>query len=219
MTRAVFVLGFLALLGGGVPRAEAQIAGMPLWNSPRGGTRVFLAGDAGIPDSAGGKGTTFAARAAIGLQALTLGATLGLRNPMGPGSNITEYGATAGYRLIGGSLIPIAVNLQGGVASASDSGVNNTRYTAAVGFAIDVPVPFVTVEPWVAPGLRVERTGSHGLVPSHSDTHFGVAAGLTFGFGLFGLHTAFDYEKLPAGGHTTTLGIGVHVDIRPTLGL
>jgi hypothetical protein len=213
MTRAVLVLGFLALLGGGVPRAAAQIAGMPLWNSPRGGTRVLLAADAGIPDSIGGKGTTFAARAAIGLQALTLGATVGLRNPKGPGSNITEYGATAGYRLIGGSLIPIAVNLQGGVGSASESGVTNTRYTAAVGLAIDVPVPFVTVEPWVAPGLRVSHTGSQ------SDTRFGVAAGLTFGFGMFGLHTAYDYEKLPAGQHTTTLGIGVHVDIRPTLGL
>jgi len=39
------------------------------------------------------------------------------------------------------------------------------------------------------------------------------------GFGLIGLHAAMDYENLPGGGHTTTLGVGLHVDIRPSLGL
>ncbi len=220
MTRTVVALGFIvALLGGGASRAAGQIPGMPLWNSPRGGTRFFFAGEAGFPDSAGGKGTTYAARAALGLQALTLSATAGVRDPSGPGANLTEYGATAAYRLIGGSLIPIAVNLQGGVANVSDSGVADTRFTAAVGLAIDLPVPSVTLEPWVAPGLRMTRIGAHGAFPSQSDTRFGVAAGLTFGFGLFGVHTAFDYEKRPNGGHTTTFGIGVHIDIRPTLGL
>jgi hypothetical protein len=156
---------------------------------------------------------------AWGLQALTLGATVGVRNPEGTTSNRTEYGATVAYRLIGGSLLPVSVNLQGGVANVSDSGVTDSRFTSAVGLAIDIPVPFVSVEPWVAPGLRVLHTGARGASPAQTSTEFGVAAGLTFGFGLFGFHTAVDYENLAAGGHTTTWGFGVHIDIRPPLGL
>jgi hypothetical protein len=220
LTRAVAVLGcIVALLGSGAERAAGQLPGMPVWNSPRGGTRLFFAAEEGLPDSAGGKGTTYAGRVAWGAQALTLSATVGVRNPEGTSSNLTEYGATAAYRLVGGSLIPISVNLQGGVANVSDSGVTDSRFTTAIGLAIDIPVPFVNVEPWVAPGLRVTHSGARGASPSQTDTEFGFAAGLTFGFGLFGFHTAVDYENLPAGGHATTWGLGVHIDIRPPLGL
>ena len=220
MKRAVLGVAVVTVAAAvGPARAAAQLAGMPVWNSPRGGTGVLIAADIGVPDSVGGKGTTLAGRAALGLSALTLSATVGVRNPQGAGSNVTEYGGAAAYRLIGGSLIPISLNLQGGFAGFSAAGVSNTRATAALGLAIDLPVPGLSLEPWVAPGLRVNHQGASGLIASQTNTEFGVAGGLTFGFGLVGLHAAVDYEKVPGGGHATTLGVGLHVDIRPSLGL
>jgi len=219
MKRAGLTLATLAVVAAAGPAsAGAQIPGMPVWNTPRAGTGLLVAADVGIPDSNLAKGTTIAGRAAIGISALTLGATAGVRSPTGGASHVNEYGATAAYRLIGGSLIPISVNLQGGIAHARDS-VVNTRVTTAVGLSLDVPLPGVSFEPWVAPGLRVNHRGASGTGPSQTNTEFGVAAGLTFGLGLFGLHAAVDYENLPGGGHATTLGVGLHVDIRPSLGL
>jgi hypothetical protein len=200
-------------------RAAGQLPGMPVWNSPKGGTGLTIAGDMGFPDSIGGKGTTYAARVALGLQALTVSATVGVRNPSGTGANVTEYGGTAAFRLIGGSLIPISINLQGGYAGYNQAGTSHSHGTAAIGFAIDLPTPGVSVEPWVAPGLRVTHDGASGTIASQTNTAFGVAGGLTIGFGTLGLHAAMDYEGRKGGGHATTLGIGVHLAIRPTFGL
>jgi hypothetical protein len=214
MKRALLVVGCITLAALGNPgRAFAQLRGMPVWNSPKGGTGLTIAGDLGSPDSLGGKGLIYAGRVVLGVSALTLSATVGVRNPEGTGAHITEYGGTGALRLIGGSLIPLSVNLQGGVARFSVSSVHTTRATAALGFAIDIPTPFVSVEPWVAPGLRLTRTGGQ------NDTQFGVAGGLTIGVGMLGLHAAMDYETLPGGGHTRTLGIGAHLAIRPSFGL
>ena len=80
-------------------------------------------------------------------------------------------------------------------------------------------MPGLSLEPWVAPGLRMNHQGASGVIPTQTNTQFGVAGGLTLGFGLVGLHAAIDYEKVPGGGHATTLGVGLHVDIRPSLGL
>src|SRR2546426_12782512 len=93
MKRAVLVMAVVAVAAATVPaRAPAQLPGMPVWNSPRGGTRVSVAADVGVPDSAGGKGTTVAGRAPLGPSALTLRATLGGPNPAGAGPNVPQYG-------------------------------------------------------------------------------------------------------------------------------
>ena len=220
MKRALLVSGCITVAALGNPgRAFGQLIGMPVWNSPRGGTGLTIAGDFGSPDSVGGKGTTYAGRVVLGLSALTLSATVGTRNPSGTAANVTEYGGTAALRLIGGSLIPLSVNLQGGFASFTQSSIRTIRGTAAVGFAIDVPTPGVSVEPWIAPGFRATHTGASGLISSQTDTKFGVAGGLTIGFGMLGIHAAIDYQTVAGGGHTTTLGIGAHLAIRPSFGL
>lgn len=213
MKRALLVLAGLAAAALGTPaRAGAQIAGMPVWNSPKGGMGLTIAADFGWPDSSGGDGTTYAGRVVFGMSALTLSAMVGSRSPEGAGS-VTEYGGTAALRLIGGSLMPVSVNLQGGFGSASESSVTTTRGTLALGFAIDLPTPGFTLEPWVAPGLRLTHAGSQ------TDTQFGIAGGLTIGLGMLGIHAAMDYENLAGGGHTTTLGLGAHLAFRPAFGL
>jgi len=220
MKRVLLVLGCITVTAFGSPgRAFAQLVGMPVWNSPKGGTGLTIAGDFGSPDSAGGNGSTYAGRAVLGLSALTLSATVGVLNPDGAGANVTQYGGTAALRLIGGSLIPLSVNLQGGGARFSASGIHTTRGTLAMGFAIDVPMPFVSIEPWVAPGIRVTHTGASGIIASQTSTKFGVAGGLTIGLGMLGLHAALDYESLPGGGHSKTIGIGAHLSIKPSFGL
>ena len=220
MTRALLVLICLTVAALGTPaRASAQLVGMPVWNSPRGGTALTVAGDYGSPDSTGGKGSAYAGRVVLGLSALTLSATIGVRNPDGAAANMTQYGGAAALRLIGGSLIPVSVNLQGGFATFKESGVRAARGTAALGFAIDLPTPIIHVEPWVAPGFRATHHGASGLIPSQTNTVFGIAGGLTIDFGLLGVHAALDYERVPGGGHARTLGIGAHLAIRPSLGL
>jgi hypothetical protein len=214
MKAIIFVLVATAalLLPAGV---AAQLPGMPLWDSPRGGTGLLVAGDVGLPDSTGGKGSTIAGRVALGFDALTLSASAGARAPDG-GPNTTEAGGTVAYRLIGGSLIPVAVNVQGGIAGVHGAGQTERRYTAAIGFSVDVPVPGVTLEPWVAPGLR---SGAASVSGWSTNADFGVAGGVTIGLGLVGIHAAVDYETLPGGAHTTTLGLGAELNFRPSLGL
>ena len=98
-------------------RAAAQIAGMPVWNSPKSGTGFTLAADYGSPDSAGGNGSTYAGRVVFGMSVFTLSAMVGERQPGGSAPNVTEYGGTGALRLIGGSLMPVSMNLQGGYAT------------------------------------------------------------------------------------------------------
>ncbi|HXQ29800.1 MAG TPA: hypothetical protein VN848_11080 [Gemmatimonadales bacterium] len=198
--------------------AAAQLPGMPVWDSPRAGTGLLVAADVGRPDSSGGNGSTFAGRVALGFSALTLSASVGTRDPDG-GPNTTVAGGTVAYRVIGGSLIPIAVNVQGGIAGVRGAGRTERRYTGALGFSVDLPLPGITFEPWVAPGLRTNYAGATGSLGSTTNTNFGIAGGITLGFGLIGVHAALDYEHLPGGGHTTTLGLGVDLDIRPSVGL
>ena len=215
MNKALLAAGAVLLALATAPSsARGQLPGMPVWNSPQGGTGLLIAADVGRPDSVGGRGTTLGGRVALGFGSLTLSGSYGSDKPSGA-SALKEYGGTAAYRLIGGTLIPVAVNLQGGLARADDAGSWNTRLTGALGFAVDLPTPGVHVEPWIAPGLRALRVGA----TSTTNTEFGVAGGLTVRFGLVGVHAALDYQDVPGGGHTTTLGVGLHLDIRPSLGL
>jgi hypothetical protein len=209
----------LPILGGllGPVGAAAQLPGMPVWNSPRAGTGLLVAADVGLPDSVGGKGSTVAGRVAFGFDALTLSASVGSRAPNG-GPNTTEAGGTAAYRLIGGSLVPVALNIQGGIAGVRGAGQTVRRYTGAVGLSVDVPLPGITFEPWIAPGWRMNYFGGTATQGSMTNTNFGFAAGVTIGVGLVGIHAAIDHENEP-GGSTTTLGLGLQLDIRPSLGL
>ena len=91
MKRAFLLVGCISVAALGHPgRASAQLVGMPVWNSPKGGTGLTIAGDVGSPDSAGGKGSAYAGRVILGLQVLTVSAMVGVRNPDGAGANITQ---------------------------------------------------------------------------------------------------------------------------------
>jgi len=217
MKLGLVLVGAVALVLVAPSGAAAQLNGMPVWNSPRAGTGLLIAGDVGRPDSAGEIGTTLDGRVAFGVHALTLSASFGTNKPAGSES-LTEYGGTAAYRLIGGARLPVAVNLQGGFGRASAFGTVGTRYTGAVGLSVRVPTPGVSVESWVAPGVRVNPVGATGTSASQQKPEFGIAGGLTVSVGVFGVHAAADVEQRPGGGHTTIVGLGAQLNLRPPLG-
>ena len=131
MKRAVLILGMVALLAAPAAPVAAQWLGEPVWNSPKGGTGLTIYADYGKPNDSYGSGNAFGGRVSLGLGTLTLTAGLSTykSDSLGP-DRITSYGGNAEFRLIGGSLLPVAVNLQAG-AARSDS-ANSTASSREV---------------------------------------------------------------------------------------
>jgi hypothetical protein len=219
MKRGLIVLGFSALL---VSPAAAQWLGMPVWNNPKGGTGITISGDFAKPGQDYGKGTAFGARGSLGLGNLTLTAGLSSWKPQGATSSFTSVGGQVGFRVIGGSLIPIAVNLQGGVGKVSLSGSPGTTLAnASVGVSVNLPTPGLNIEPYLSPGIRYVKQSGGG-----NESDFGFALGVNVGMGMLGFHAAYDYQKTKAGGPLTgvatnisTIGIGVHVALKAPVGM
>src|SRR5258708_16157422 len=107
MKRGMIVLGLSALL---VSPATAQWFGMPVWNSPKGGTGITISGDLAKPDSSYGKGTAFGARGSLGLGNLQL--TLGLASDklQGATTSLTSPHGQAAFLVILRTLIPTALH-------------------------------------------------------------------------------------------------------------
>jgi hypothetical protein len=215
MKRAVWMLTLAACAASS---AAAQWVGMPVWNSPRGGTGLTISGDYGKPNMDYGKGNAWGGRASLGLGTLTLTAGVASWKPDLATQSYTSFGANAAFRLIGGSLLPVAVNLQVGAARTdSANGTTTGAQTAVIGAAgisVPLPTPGVSIEPYFSPGIRY-RNVSGGT----NSTEFGYAIGANLSFGLLGVHLAYDSEKrknLPSAG---VFGIGAHVDIKLPLGM
>jgi hypothetical protein len=215
----MIVLGFSALLAA---PAAAQWLGMPVWNNPKGGTGITISGDLAMPDSVYGKGTAFGARGQLGLGNLTVGLGLSSWKPKGAPNGYTSVGGQVGFRVIGGSLIPVAVNLLGGAGKTSCSGCNSiTLANASVGVSVNLPTPGLNIEPYLSPGLRYAKISGGG-----NESDFGFALGVNVGLGMLGFHAAYDYQKTKAGGiwtgvagHLSTIAIGVHVALKAPVGM
>ncbi len=215
MKRVVLTLGFAVCLA---TPAAAQWLGMPVWNSPKGGTGVTISGDYGKPNAAYGAGNAFGGRASLGVGTLTLtaGVSSYKSDSIGP-DRVTTWGGNAAFRLIGGSLLPFSLNLQAGAArtSAVDLGRAQTYVTGAVGFSVPLPTPGISIEPYFSPGIRYRNFG-----PSNgSSTEFGYVFGANLSFGLVGAHVAYDNERQKGGGNVGVFGVGLHLDLHLPLGM
>ncbi len=222
MKRAGMVLGLIAFVA---PPAAAQWAGVPVWNDPKGGTGVTISGDFGKPNSDAGKGTAFGARAALGVGPLTLSAGLSSWKPEALNERTTSVGATAAFRVIGGSLLPVGINLQAGAATSGEISAGTgtlpkmATVTGAIGLSVSVPTPGLSIEPYFSPGLRYHKM--FDVLPGGGDdsqTNVGFTIGANVGLGLFGLHFAYDSEKFDDGTTHGVFGIGAHIGLRPPLG-
>jgi opacity protein-like surface antigen len=198
--------------------AAAQWFGTPVWNSPKGGTGITISGDYAKPNADWGKGNTIGARGTVGLGSLSITAGYESWNPSGPGSNLNSVGGNATFRVIGGTLLPVNVNLLVGGARASVSGGSDlTNLVAGAGASITLPTPGVSVEPYISLTNRwLKVSGASG-----TNSNFGWTVGANFGFGLLGIHVAYDSQKLNGlgGGTGGILGIGAHLALKAPMGL
>jgi len=215
MKRLMTVLALAALTAA---PAAAQWFGMPVWNSPKGGTGVTINGDLGVPNTNGGKGTAFGARATVGLANLSLTAGLVSWKPKGAVDNVTSVGGNAAFKVIGGSLIPVALNLQIGAARAGAANGDSatTRLTAGAGVAVSVPTPGISIEPYLSITNRWYKAS--GITGTTSN--LGWTLGANANFGMFGVHLAYDSESYGGLiGPVCTFGLGAHVALKAPIGM
>jgi len=213
MKRAALTLG-LALLA---TPAAAQWLGEPAWNNPKAGTGFTISGDYTRPNNDAGGGNAFGGRVTLGAGTFTLTGGVSSWKADLVSQRITTFGGTAAFRLIGGSLIPVAVNLQFGgghsleITSSTVAAPVQTMLFSAVGLSVPLPTPVVSVEPYVSPGIRYH----HYANGAPNQTNFGWVIGANLGFGPIGIHLAYDSEKFDDGTRHGVLGVGGNLGLRP----
>jgi hypothetical protein len=199
--------------------AAAQYMGLPVWNSPKGGTGVTLNADLGLPNEDAGKGTAFGARASVGLANLTLTGGFASWKPDGAPESFTSFGGSAAFRVIGGSLLPVAVNLLAGAARTGEVGTGvgsfpaTTSIVAGGGVSASLPTPGVSIEPYIS--LTNRWLAASGF---DTESNFGVTVGANLGFGMFGIHLAYDTVS-DNGSSNGVFGMGAHVSLRAPIGM
>jgi len=210
------IMMVLALAAVAAAPASAQWLGMPVWNSPKGGTGVTINGDLAMPNADWGKGTAFGARGSLGLANLQLTAGLSSWKPDGAPESYTSVGGNAAFRIIGGSLLPIALNLQVGAATigAANGSASQTRLTAGGGVAVSVPTPGISIEPYLSLTNRWYKES--GL--SGTTSNFGWTLGANANFGMFGVHVAYDSES-NSGTTGSIFAIGAHIALKAPIGM
>jgi hypothetical protein len=202
----------VTLVAGAVAPAAAQWAGMPVWNSPMGGTGITISGDYGKPsEDSYRKGNAFGARGTVGIGSLSLTAGLASHKASGDTNSRTSYGATAAFRVIGGSLLPVNVNLLAGGSGASKSGPISsfTTIIAGGGASVSLPTPGLSIEPYLSVTNRW-----HKETGKPRDSNIGWTIGANLGFGMLGAHIAYDSESFGGGVTGSVIGLGVHVALR-----
>jgi hypothetical protein len=211
-----YVLMVSALVGTLVAPAAAQYWGMPLWNSPKGGSGVTVSADYGKPSDGWGSGNAFGARASVGLANITLTGGVSTWEPDGATDGFTSVGGAAAFRVIGGSLMPVAINLQLGAARVSEVTPlpAMTRLTVGTGISTTLPTPGMSIEPYLSLTNRWYKASGIDDVESN----FGWTLGANLTFGMFGVHVAYDSES---GGSESQgiLGVGGHFAFRMPLGM
>lgn len=213
MKRTGFCLALMALAA---TPAVAQWLGEPVWNNPSGGTGVTISGDYARPNEGYGKGNTWGGRASLGLSTITLTAGVASWKPGGATQSLTSVGGNVAFRLIGGSLLPVAINMQLGGASTSSSGVaaKATTIIGAAGISVPLPTPGFSIEPYFSPGIRYRNSGG-----GSNTTNFGYVFGANLGFGLVGVHLAYDHEHVKSGPGTSVFGVGAHLNLHLPVGM
>lgn len=194
-------LAAAVMLGLTAAPVGAQLNSIPVYTSPKGGTGISIFADygKGLNDESG-KNRALAARVVIGLAALQLGAGIGTVNPeiAGERENKFQWMATAALRLIGGGVMPLAVNIQAGygrVEIAQDS--TEVNIPISVGVGLSPPLPGFSLELWAAPRYSIRDLKIGDL--SVSQNGFGISAGVNLGFSMgLGVYGALDWEYLGA---------------------
>ena len=207
------------LAGGGfaVSPLAGQALGMPNWSNPKSGTGITISGDFAKPNEDLGKGTAYGLRGSFGFGAITLSAQYASWKPSGASDAYPSVGGQAAFRVIGGSLMPLSLSLQldGSRVGAANGDSALTRVGLGGGVSVNVPTPGLSIEPYLAVNNRwYKYSGS-----SSTFSNLGWTLGANVGFGMMGLHLAYDSESLDGGGTGGIWGLGVHFAIKAPVGM
>jgi hypothetical protein len=215
MKRIALIIALLGTVSAAGP-AAAQWQGMPVWNSPKGGTGLTVNGDVGFPSADAGEGTAYGARATLGFTALSVTAGLSSWKPDGATESSTTWGGTAQFRVIGGSLMPVALNLQAGWGSASETASlpKISNYLVGAGISVNLPTPGLSIEPYLSVSNRW-----HDVEGASTESNIGWVLGANVGFGMLGAHLAYDSESASGGTKLGAFGIGLHYAFKAPVGM
>jgi hypothetical protein len=211
MKTALTCVALVALaLGLGATPASAQLFNNPVYFSPSHGTGLSLNGEyaRGFSDR---KDINFAgARGVLGLGPVSIMGGAGLA--FEGGESEATFGGAVALNILDLPLVPVSVNVQGGIGTLSSEGITQLDIPIGVGVAFSVPAPILDVEPWIAPRLHIMRL-SNGT--SLTETGYGVSAGLNVTLPTgFGFHVAADYVKVSGFDFDAfTVGAGFHYRI------
>jgi hypothetical protein len=189
-------------LAAGATAAQAQLAAIPVYFHPRGGTGIGVAADIGFPNSKYGGGTAYGVAGSLGAGPITLSAMVGAwkADKLGVASAQTSYGGDIAYRLFGGGLLPVSVAAQAGYGRVKlpiPLAGTRTTSTIPVGVGLSLDPPLFPLKPWIAPRMEFTHVSAGGT--STDASAFRVSAGVDFNVLLgFGVHAAVDWGKVPS---------------------
>jgi len=230
MKRSIVIAACAALaVFAGAGTVRAQLPGIPIYNTvvPAGFT---IAADVAFPSSSQHLKTSFAATGAYGTGpfgfTLSMGGTIVELNA----GDVVQaaIGGTVNWKIFGGPLIPLAVNLQAGVAFweigdpsppivPEDTDIPKLvewRVPVGVSFVLTIPTPGMAIKPWIAPRVDYRRTTLSGLDLSNDATEFAFSIGLDLAF-LNGLGARAAYDWLQSDGKTlSTIGVGLNYSFK-----
>jgi hypothetical protein len=211
------ILTVLAAAAFAVSPLAAQSLGMPNWSVPKGGTGITVSGDIGMPNEDLGNGTAYGARGAFGFGAITLTAAIASWKPSGFSESYSSIGGQGAFRVIGGSLMPVSLSLQLDAAHVGEANGDSALTRLGLGGAISasVPTPGLSIEPWLAVNNRwYSFSGA-----SSTESNIAWTLGANIGFGMFGLHLAYDSENYGGGTNGGIFGIGAHFSLKAPGGM
>lgn len=203
-------------LGVSATPASAQLFNNPVYFSPSHGTGFSLHGEYARGFRANTDANFVGARLMLGLGPLTLQAGAGgvLLGGVPARDNQLTYGGAAAINILDLPLVPISVNLQGGVGytNFADQGFNRLDVPIGVGVAINVPAPILDIEPWAAPRLQIVRR-NNGMTETNVEYGFSAGLNVTLPIGV-GIHIAGDYVTVGQSDlDAVVIGAGLHYRI------
>ncbi len=214
-------LALAAIVLGLTRGAEAQVRGIPVYNSGV-STGLTLAGEFGVPNTVSGGGVAYGGSARLGFGPLGVTAMAVESNPKGVGGNFLSLGATGNLKLLGGPLIPLSVTLQGGVGyaknplvaqpSGTTGDITELRFPIGLGIAMSLPNPVLAIKPWLAPRVDIVRASAQGA--SATKAAFAISGGVELNLlSGIGIHAGYDWSRRD-GVTYGTFGAGLHYGLR-----
>jgi hypothetical protein len=213
MKRLIVVAGcatFGVLAGAGALRA--QLPGIPVYNTPV-ASGFTVGGDVAFPSNSTGLGTSYAITGAFGTGLFGFTGSIGGTKVEAISKTQVTVGGTANWKMFGGPLIPLAVNLQAGVAyweGASDS--KNLRVPVGVSAMLTIPTPGMAIKPWIAPRVDFLQVKLGGTTSDRTEFAFSIGLDVAFLSGL-GARAAYDWMRVDDS-TLSTIGVGLNYSFK-----